>query len=183
MKDSYWFRHDSSAGRGLKMRKMSHKFGHEGKGLYWDVVEILRDTNEYKFERNNESLELLCDIVGFKDESRFLVWFDYCLKVGLFDFDDDYFWCAPLVSNMKNWESKKANGAKGGRGNKAKPKANTKDKIIVDKSTVDNIIKDKTTLPDPASIIPINRCKEMYLENDRIIKAVANNPKNVIMVK
>ena len=49
MKDSYWFKHDSTAGRGLKMRKMAHIYSHWGKGIYWDVVEILRDQDCYRF--------------------------------------------------------------------------------------------------------------------------------------
>ena len=79
-KDSYWFRHDSSAGRTLKMRKMSHIYGHEGKGMYWDVVEVLRDQDGYQFNSDDSSLNLLADLIGCKDEIRFYNWFQDCLN-------------------------------------------------------------------------------------------------------
>jgi hypothetical protein len=122
-KDSYWFRHDSTAGRGLKMRKMAHIYKHWGKGIYWDVVEILRDQKEYKFESDESSLQLLCDLIGCKDEVRFISWFNDSLNLGLFELDGKYFFNPPLRKNMIRWEASKNNGSKGGRPIK-KPKNN-----------------------------------------------------------
>lgn len=114
-KDSYWFKHDSTAGRGLKMRKMQHLYGHEGKGVYWDVVEILRDQDGYMFDIDESSLQLLSDLIGYKDHIRFINWFKDSLRFGLFEKTDNYFFCPPLSKNMQKWEIKKANGSKGGR--------------------------------------------------------------------
>ena len=66
-KDSYWFRHDSSAGRGLKLRKIQYLYGHWGKGIYWDVVEILRDSARYTHSADELALKILADIIGGKD--------------------------------------------------------------------------------------------------------------------
>ena len=143
-KDSYWFRHDSTAGRGLKMRKMAHIYSHWGKGIYWDVIEILRDQNNYMFEHNDSSLQLLCDLVGCKDSSRFLSWFRDCLNLGLFEIDGNFFYCEPLSSNMIRWEASKNNGSKGGRpANKPKPNLipNLDETIIEDKSIEEDIIE------------------------------------------
>ncbi|NNE33536.1 MAG: DUF4373 domain-containing protein [Winogradskyella sp.] len=129
-KDSYWFKHDSTAGRGLKMRKMAHIYGHWGKGIYWDVCEILRDQNGYKFESDESSLQLLADLIGCKDSTKFLNWFKDCVKLELFEIEEKYFICPPLVKNMGVWEVKKSNGSKGGRPSKSdsyktkKPKRN-----------------------------------------------------------
>ena len=114
-KDSYWFKHDSTAGRGLKMRKMAHIYSHWGKGVYWDVVEILRDQKNYQFEHDESSLQLLCDLVGCKHENRFLNWFNDCVSIGLFEISGKYFNCPPLLDNMEVWETKKVNGSLGGR--------------------------------------------------------------------
>lgn len=148
-KDSYWFRHDSTAGRGLKMRKMAHIYKHWGKGVYWDVVEILRDQKDYKFESDESSLQLLCDLIGCKDEARFISWFNDCLKIGLFEIDNGFFVCPPLIENMKRWEASKNNGSKGGRPKKEtqkKPKKNLTDNlektIIGDKSIEHNRIEE-----------------------------------------
>jgi len=151
-KDAYWFRHDSTAGRGLKLRKIQHIYGHEGKGIYWDIVEILRDQEEYKFESSDSSLQLLADLISYKDESRFITWFKDCIKVGLFELinNNKYFHCPPLTKNMSVWETKKDNGSKGGRPkitetitetiteSKAKHKANQKHNIIEHNSTEHN---------------------------------------------
>ncbi len=125
-KDSYWFKHDSTAGRALKMRKMSHIYGHEGKGLYWDVVEILRDQEGYRFESDESSLQMLCDLVGYSDDNRFISWFKDSLRLGLFEIRDEYFFCPPLSKNMENWEIKKSNGSKGGRPKKTETKTEIK---------------------------------------------------------
>ena len=146
-KDSYWFRHDSSAGRTLKMRKMSHIYGHEGKGMYWDVVEVLRDQDGYQFNSDDSSLNLLADLIGCKDEIRFYNWFQDCLKLGLFEDDGVNFICPALTNNMEFWETKKANGAKGGRPKKTetkpKPKPNQKHNRTEQNITEQNIIESK----------------------------------------
>ena len=114
-KDAYWFRHDSTAGRAIKMRKMSHIYGHWGKGVYWDVIEILRDQKTYKFESDESSLQLLCDLIGCKDDSKFISWFNDCVRLELFKVEENMFFNEPLTENMKKWDSNKANGGKGGR--------------------------------------------------------------------
>lgn len=64
LKDSYWFRHDSSSGRGHKIRQIHHQFGHWGKGIYWDVIEVLRDKSGYMYLQDEASLSLLCSLIG-----------------------------------------------------------------------------------------------------------------------
>lgn len=129
-KDSYWFRHDSTAGRGLRMRKMAHIYGHWGKGIYWDVIEILRDQSNYCFNSDDTSLQMLADLIGCKDEVKFISWFRDCLRFDLFQIQDDKFFSQILCENMENWETKKGNGGKGGRPKKTetkpKPKPNRK---------------------------------------------------------
>ena len=122
-KDSYWFKHDCSAGRGTKIRKIQFIYGHEGKGLYWDVIEVLREQNGYKHESDEMSLRMLCDLIGFKDFKRFNNWFNDCVKYGLLINEKGYFYSQVLSENMKSWESKKSNGSKGGRP-KSKPNQN-----------------------------------------------------------
>lgn len=128
-KDSYWFRHDSTAGRGLRMRKMAHIYGHWGKGVYWDVIEILRDQSNYCFDSDESSLQMLCDLIGCKDEPKFISWFKDCIKIELFLIQDGKFFSEILCENMANWEVKKRNGSepkakvkRNGSESEAKPK-------------------------------------------------------------
>jgi len=123
-KDSYWFRHDSTAGRGTRMRKIAFIYSHWGKGVYWDVIELLRDQEDYKFSSDEFDLKMLADLIGCKDENKFLDWFNDCVKFGLLTIEDNYFFSEVLCDNMKRWESSKSNGSKGGRPPKEKPKKN-----------------------------------------------------------
>lgn len=150
-KDAYWFKHDSTAGRGLRMRKMAHIYSHWGKGVYWDVIEILRDQSNYCFDSDDSSLQMLADLIGCKDESKFLSWFRDCIKFELFIIQENKFFSEVLCVNMEIWESKKGNGSKGGRPKKtesitetiteSKPniKANQNHNRIEDNRIKDNI--------------------------------------------
>jgi len=181
-KDSYWFRHDSSAGRTLRMRKMSHIYGHEGKGMYWDVVEVLRDQDGYQFNSDDSSLNLLADLIGCKDEIRFCNWFKDCLKLGLFEDDGTNFICPALTENMEMWETKKANGSKGGRPKKTeskpkakpKPKANQKHNRTEQNIIEQNIIESKKfTFPTISEFLEYakDKAKEYKMTvNDQTIK-------------
>jgi len=184
-KDSYWFRHDSNAGRGLKMRKMAHIYSHWGKGIYWDVVEILRDQERYRFESDESSLKLLCDLIGCKAENRFLSWFKDCLKIGLFLEENGFFTCPPLSANMVRWEASKTNGSKGGRPKnktKQKPKKNLannlKKTIIEQKSIEEDIIEDEED-----RFFRIDDLYNKYLTDDKLVSAFMSNKKNKIKNK
>jgi hypothetical protein len=112
MKDSFWFKHDSTAGRDIKLRKIQHIYGHEGKGLFWDVVEVLREEGNYTHPSDENSLQMLCDLIGYKDVPRFINWFNDCVKVELFMVKNGHFFSKSLMIRMKVWESKKENGNK-----------------------------------------------------------------------
>lgn len=114
-KDSYWFRHDSTAGRGLKFRKLQHIYGHEGKGIYWDVIEILREQEKYEYECDSSSLQMLCDIIGHKDVTRFMNWFNECVRLELLVKTDTKFFSPALTESMVFWEKQRKNGKQGGR--------------------------------------------------------------------
>lgn len=121
MKDAYWFRHDATAGRAIKMRKMAHIYGHWGKGVYWDVVEILRDQKDYCFESDESSLQLLSDLIGCKDSNKFISWFNDCKRIELFFVEKGMFFNPPLLDHMKRWDANKRNGKKGGDAKRDKP--------------------------------------------------------------
>lgn len=122
-KDSYWFKHDSTAGRGLRLRKIAHIYGHWGKGVYWDVIEVLREQSNYCFNSDDSSLHFLSDLIGCKDTQKFINWFNDCIKIDLFKVDNNMFFSEILCENMSVWEIKKHNGNQGGRPKK-KPNRN-----------------------------------------------------------
>lgn len=119
-KDDFWFRHDSTAGRGLKMRRMSHKYDHWGKGVYWDVCEVLRMQKSYQYESAESALTLLADLIGVKDTNRFLEWWKESTSIGLLQKRGKFFFSPALSENMSFWEKQKKNGQ-----NPKKPKPKT----------------------------------------------------------
>lgn len=138
-KDSYWFRHDSTAGRGIRMRKMAFIYGHWGKGIYWDVIEYLRDQSEYKFEYNDTSLQMLADIIGCKDAVKFVIWFNDCVKLDLLQTDSGLFFSNVLIENMITWESAKNAGIQSGKKRKERKANETPNGTVTEsqhKSTV-----------------------------------------------
>lgn len=134
-KDAYWFRHDATSGRGLRMRKMQHIYGHWGKGVYWDVIETLRDQHDYKYENNEQSLQMLSEIIGCKDEGKFLSWYRDCVKYELFTEHEGFFFSAVLNENMRYWETRKQNGSK--------PKAKRKHKRSKDEAKRENTVHNR----------------------------------------
>ena len=49
-KDAYYFSHDSNARQDEKTLKLRMKFGWEGYGLYWAIIEKLRDASNYELK-------------------------------------------------------------------------------------------------------------------------------------
>ena len=156
-KNSYWFRHDTSAGRGIRIRKIQHIYGHWGKGIYWDVVEILRDQKNYSYPCDDSSLNLLCSLIGCSDIPKFMGWFNDCLKADLlrkneviatseFGVNSVNFYCPALIASMTFMEQQRANGAMGGR-----PQADLfqKKEVISDINPNPNPNPNQTTNPNP----------------------------------
>ena len=161
-KDSYWFKHDSTAGRGTRMRKMAFIHGHWGKGIYWDVIEILRDQDGYTFEKDETSLQMLCELIGCNDVSKFMNWFNDCVRLDLLQTKGNIFFSYVLCQNMNKWETTKLAGIQSGikrnerkhernvneTGTKARTKREHKiieDKIIEEKNEI--FMDEKYQLP------------------------------------
>ena len=57
MKDAYYFSHDSNARNDQRIIKLRRKYGAEGVGIYWMIVEILREQEEYKLGMDDDTVE------------------------------------------------------------------------------------------------------------------------------
>ncbi len=141
-KDSYWFKHDSNSGRGERLRRIQFVYTHWGKGIYWDVIEYLRDQDGYKSTKDDLSLRIICDIIGCKDEAKFINWFKDCIKTNLLQCDETHFWSDVLVENMAKWEAKKLNGSQGGRGNKKANRKLIESELKANRKLIESIIED-----------------------------------------
>ncbi|AZA91174.1 Uncharacterised protein [Chryseobacterium nakagawai] len=120
-KDSYYFSHDSNARNDEKLLAVRMKLGAEGYGIYFMILERLRD------ERDNMSVKdynILAFDFRVSSEKVKSVIEDF----GLFEFTDDKksFFSKRMVENMnfKNEKSEKARKSAEMRWNKSEKNAN-----------------------------------------------------------
>jgi len=123
MKQAYWFRHDSNAKDDPKCMILIDQLGMEGYGIYWVLIELLRDQNGYKYPV--AATGAIAKKYGTSKEKIETVINSY----GLFEVvDDEYFMSPSLNKRMAPLEAKhKALSDAGKRGNKVRWHGNTGD--------------------------------------------------------
>jgi len=103
MKEAFYFSHDANAQHDPKVIKMLSKLGWEGYGIYWALVERLRNEADYTLECDYDCLSFA--LRTDKDKVKSIV-----LDYNLFEVYDGTFWSKSLLIRMekKNEKSKKA---------------------------------------------------------------------------
>jgi uncharacterized phage protein (TIGR02220 family) len=100
-KDAYYFSHDSNAKDDPKCVMLIEQLGLEGYGIYWVLIEMLRDQPEYKYplslipaisRRYNTTSEKMKTVIG---------------NYGLFTVDDNDFFSLALMKRMEFYEYKR----------------------------------------------------------------------------
>lgn len=123
-KDAFYFSHDSNAHKDPKVLKLRAKFGWEGYGIYWAIIETLRDQTDYKWKADDKQLLSFCFANGDEVVKQVI---DECLSVGLLIEEDEYIHSESLTRRMKMKdaisEKRREAGRKGGA---SKKKANAK---------------------------------------------------------
>ncbi|HDY89482.1 MAG TPA: DUF4373 domain-containing protein [bacterium] len=98
-KDAYYFSHDANARNDFKMLKVRRNLGIEGYGIYFCLVEMLRDQKDFCLP-----LESLVDIAYSLDtteEKIHAVVHDF----NLFKIGENYFYSARLTESMEKYKS------------------------------------------------------------------------------
>ena len=74
MKDAYYFPHDSNARHDPKIKSLMNKYGVEGYGRYWIIIEMLREDKRYKLEDKKYIWEALAEQmkIDVKDVKQFI---------------------------------------------------------------------------------------------------------------
>lgn len=123
-KDAFWFKHDAGASRDIKLLKLRHKLGYWGIGVYWTLIEILREQPDYRYPNDEDSKNLLKSMLGL-DSEKFNEFIKEVLSLNLLEDKHFFIYSNSLISRMKQWESKKVNGGKGGAKRVANLKRNS----------------------------------------------------------
>lgn len=94
-KDAYYFPHDSNAHDDPKIIKLNGALGLEGYGIYWLLLELLRDQPGYQYP-----VELIPDIAErYKTTKEKLSAVVYNFK--LFEYDQVNFWSPSFIRRMQ----------------------------------------------------------------------------------
>jgi len=99
MKESYYFSHDYNARNDPKMVKLQMALGHEGKGIYWDLIEMM-------YEQEGYLLLSECECYAFalradSDKVKAVLLFD-----GLFKNDAGKIYSESILKRLEKRESK-----------------------------------------------------------------------------
>lgn len=111
MKDAYWFKHDSNASRDLKLMQIKAIYGLEGIGMFWSVIEVLREQKNYSWEESQ--LDIFSKIID-ADSTRFSNFIADCKRIELLKSNDGLIFSQRLMDDMAFYESKKQSGKLGG---------------------------------------------------------------------
>ncbi len=103
-KDAYYFSHDANAHHDPKIIKLRQKHGWSGYGIYWALVELLRNESDYKLTANYSLYAYALQT----DEK--------CIKEVVEDFDlfvveNGNFYSASLLKRME-WKEAKSQKAR-----------------------------------------------------------------------
>ncbi len=117
-KDTYYFSHDSNASNDSKILMMRSKYGFEGYGLYWSLIEIMRQQSNYKI--NLKHIDGIALTLPY-DRDKLIEFIEYCSNdpIRLFSKKSGYLFSNSLIRRMKKVDEIRALrsevGSKGGR--------------------------------------------------------------------
>ena len=110
MKDAYWFQHDSNAKDDPKCSMLVEQLGLEGYGIYWVLVETLREQPNYKYPLN--LLPIIARKYNTTAEKVRVVVGNY----GLFSLtEDEFFLSESLCRRMEHWDAKRQIASNAGK--------------------------------------------------------------------
>ena len=163
-KDAYYFPHDSNARNDQRLLKVRMKYGMEGYGIYFGIIEILREQSNYKLPMcvfDSIAYDLRVDVKVIKD----LVTGKYNLFE--YDVDTDEFYSKSLKRRLERMDAMKKKRADAGRkGGLASAKLKQKTSIAqpLDYTKQDKTKEDKTKLDDIKTRLRSEKFKEKVFE-------------------
>lgn len=105
-KEAYYFSHDSNAKDDPKIIKLRIKHGWKGYGIFWALVEMLRDQDLFKMQMHYDSIAF-----ALREDCETIK--SVINDFDLFVIEDDFFYSESLLKrmNLKDSKSKKAREA------------------------------------------------------------------------
>lgn len=120
-KDTYYFSHDANALSDPKILSMRCDYGLEGYGLYWAILEMLRNESTYKLPLNKNTYRAIKMQTGTTiDVEKFI---NDCINEytdgetgnGLFNSKSNLFWSESFLRRMQKYEDLKEKRSQAGK--------------------------------------------------------------------
>lgn len=104
-KETYYFSHDSNALTDTKILNMRADYGLEGYGLYWAIIEMLRNEEDYKLEASKNTYRAIKTLTNTTiDIEKFI---NDCIDdYKLFEQNEGKFYSKSLLRRMEEKEKK-----------------------------------------------------------------------------
>lgn len=104
-KDTYYFSHDSNAITDTKILNMRADYTLEGYGLYWCIIEMMRNEEKYRLELSSNTYRAIKALTATTiDIEKYI--YDCINEYKLFKTDEKCFWSESLLRRMKLVEEK-----------------------------------------------------------------------------
>jgi len=104
-KEAYYFSHDANSRNDPKILSMMLDYGIEGYGMFWIVVENLREQSEYKLMHNKSTYRALA-MQMHKTVDQVKNYINDCIvEYELLESDEIYFYSLSLLRRMEKKES------------------------------------------------------------------------------
>lgn len=109
-KETFYFQHDYNARNDDKILELRSKYGAEGYGIFWMIIETMAE---------NENGGAKAGLIGGLSlgygvaKERLMEVFEYCLEIGLFYEDAGYYYSKRLLTHKEFRKSLSENGAIG----------------------------------------------------------------------
>jgi hypothetical protein len=98
-KEAYYFSHDANAKDDPKILQLRMEMGWEGYGLFWALIEMLRNESDHRMQKHYKSIAFA---LHTNEESIKKLVNDF----DLFGTDDQFFWSESLLKRMELKEAK-----------------------------------------------------------------------------
>ena len=98
-KEAYYFSHDANAKDDPKILQLRMEMGWEGYGLFWALIEMLRNESDHKMRTHYKSIAFA--LHTHEDSIKKLI-----NDFDLFAIEGEYFWSESLLKRMEMKESK-----------------------------------------------------------------------------
>jgi len=110
-KEAYYFSHDANARNDERLIKLRAKYDWNGYGLYWAIVEKMREATKYKLEYNIQNIAY--DLHYSVEKIQELL--KDCFEWKLFTQKKGYFWSDSLIRRMKKLDDRRKEWSEAGK--------------------------------------------------------------------